>query len=53
MSTSTELIGQLATTSGQFITELFPLLWFFLGGVIALFAIGLILKGFRKGIKNR
>jgi len=48
MASSTALVGQLATTTGQYITELVPFVYLFVGTAIAFFAVGLIIKSIKR-----
>jgi type II secretory pathway component PulF len=55
-STAENLFGQVATTTGDIIQASLPLLWIFLGFLIALMVFAMIIKGFRylrRGIKGR
>lgn len=43
-----EMINQMTTSTGMILTNALPLLYWFIGGLIAFFAFGMIIKGFKK-----
>jgi len=51
MTTSTLIISQIATSTGEMIESIFPLFWWIAGAAFALLITSVIIKSILKGIK--